>query len=111
MKTRIILFLLLSGLLATAQNIRLLWDYTNSTTLPDVFKLYHSIDLALPLTNWSYMTNTSGTNLSLVLQIPPGQHFFYLTASNFWGEGPPSNVASTPPLPTNATLRIERIIR
>ena len=87
--------------------ITLAWDYTVSDITPDmIFKIYHSTDVAA--TNWPLMTNVSPPALSVQLTILPGAHFFYATASNFWGESDPSNIAKTPGTarnPTNLTIR------
>lgn len=75
----------------------------------DVFRLYSSTNLLVPLTNWTALTNVPGTNFSCAVPVQPGQRFFYLTASNFWGESDPSAVASTPAVPAAGTnLSISR---
>jgi hypothetical protein len=73
-----------------------------------MFKLYHSTDPAVPLAQWTPLTNIAGTNLSVTLNIEPGVHCFFLTASNWWGESDPSNVASTPAPPRSGNLTIRR---
>ena len=90
--------------------VTLSWDYP-AYELSDklTFKVYSSATMVLPLESWPVLTNVSGTNLSVKLQILPGQRFFYMTASNFWGESGPSNLIGTPPLPRDMTnLTISR---
>lgn len=92
------LLILLCALTAFA--VTLQW---NSQPEADSFYIYHSIDL----TNWSVLTNTTGTNVTLPLA--PGIHFFKLTASNFWGESTFSSTVGTPSPATNPSgLAIRR---
>ena len=80
--------------------VRLAWDYpTNELSTNLVFRLYTSTNSMLEATNWTVLTNVVGTNLSVDIRIVPGERFFFLTASNFWGESFLSNIASTPALP------------
>lgn len=90
--------------------VRLAWDYEPTELSTNLtFVLRHSTSIATPLTNWLVLTNVVGTNLTIEVQITPGQHYFVLTASNFWGESDFSNVAGTPPLPRSAVnLRVAR---
>ena len=80
--------------------INLSWSYpTNEFDTNLVFRVYSSTNATDFLTNWSVLTNVVGTNLSATVTIAPGARFFFMTASNFWGESNPSEVASTPALP------------
>lgn len=90
--------------------ITLAWNYpTNELSTNLTFRLYHSTNITVPLTNWTVITNIAGTNTSVSLPVLPGAHFFALTASNFWGESDFSNVASTPPAPrSDVNLSISR---
>ena len=85
------------------------WDYPTNELSPSLtFILYSAADLSLSATNWVSLTNTVGTNLTLTISITPGLRFFYLTASNFWGESLPSQMAVTPATAkttTNLTIR------
>lgn len=92
-------------------NVVLSWSYPAESLSPDLtFRVYASTNLATPITNWACLTNIAGTNLSASVKIQPGQMFFVMTASNFWGESLTSNVAATPklPLPAGDTLTIKR---
>ncbi len=74
--------------------ITLAWDYSSNDA--DVFKLYSSTNIAIPLTNWTLAATTSGTNRFVtVSNIVARQQWFYVTASNWWGETYPSNIAGT----------------
>ena len=128
MKPLLFLPFLLLGLLAgqaapPTGSITFFWDYPSAyleTNL--VFRLYTSTNITTPLTNWTVIgsvnglaalgTNGIGTNTSklrLSVKIEPGQHYFVMKASNFWGEADFSNVVSTPALPRDdSTLRVER---
>lgn len=93
------------------RSLSLAWDYPASAQSTDlVFKLYHSSDLSVPQTNWLVLTNVAGTNLAVTLSVIPGAHFFYLTASNWWGESGPSNLVLTPPVavsPSNTVIQLK----
>jgi hypothetical protein len=94
--------------------VTLSWSYTDPTV--QSFNLYGSTNLAAPITNWTCLTNVPGwtTNgavswitTNLTIQIQPGQMFFFMTASNSFWESVPSNIISTPAMPsmpTNPTL-------
>lgn len=103
MRVRIGFVLLLVGICIAAVGIKpviLEWDYPTVDESPDlVFKLYHSPIASAPLANWVCLTNIPGTNRQVRVNVEAGKNFFYLTASNWWGESTPSNVASTPALP------------
>ena len=117
MKTLRLPFLCLSLILANSTpagtpascDVTLAWDYPASELSTNLcFKLYHSVNPAQPLAQWTPITNVAGTNLSVTIQVDVGVHFFFLTASNWWGESDPSNVASTPLPPRSGVLTIRR---
>ena len=71
------------------------------------YNLRGSPDITVPLTNWAIITNVSGTN-AVTLPWQATNFFFYVTASNYWGESSNSNIAWTPPppvLPTNTAIK------
>ena len=83
----------------------------------DFFKLYASSNVAAPINTWTLLTNIPGTvvtptnsypQTNVQVAIEPGAMFFYLTASNLWGETGPSNITNTPPLPLATNLNIHR---
>lgn len=104
MKKRILSFILFifAGTLFAGLNghIRLLWDYPPDQVTNVNFVVHYSTNLNLILTNWPVVITTYTTNVDF--DINPGAYFFYVTASNFWGEvSPPSNVVNTPAVPLN----------
>jgi hypothetical protein len=117
-------FLHPSAFAQTNAQVTLWWNYpTNFVTADMGFVLYTTTDLANAFSNWTVLTNLSVTNtvatnldatgtnfvFSLSQRIQVGQHFFVMTASNFWGLGNTSNAAFTPPVPaTNNLLKITR---
>lgn len=90
-------------------SIRLLWDWDDSIQV-DSFRLITAPTINTPLANWTTVTNVHGSNRFVDITVIPGQHFFALYASNFWGESKPlDNVTNTPPLPTNSfPLKVQR---
>lgn len=111
----ILLFLLIwiaakaAGPGATRNSVTLAWDYpTNELSTNLLFKVYSHTNITVPLTNWTVLTNVVGTNLNVAIPMNAQQRFFYVTASNYWGESFPSNVAGTPPPPRDQVgLRLE----
>jgi len=105
----LLLALPLNAGIGTNETVTLTWDYPAADLSPDLtFRIRHSTEADLPFAKWSVLTNVAGTNLSVTLNLEPGQHYFYLTATNWWGESDPSNIASTPPRPRSGALRIHR---
>lgn len=89
--------------------VTLSWDYdTNSP--PDAFKLYSSTNLSEPSTNWQHIATLSGTIRNVTISnIIAQQCWFYVTASNWWGESLPTNVAWIPQPPREVSnLRISQ---
>ena len=109
---KLILLLFSTQLLAAppSGNVTLLWDYPLAERTPDIsFKLYHSTNITIPLTNWVCITNVASTATNINVKVTPGVNFFTLTASNFWGESDFSNVAATPAMPrSNINITIKR---
>lgn len=95
------------GALTGPQWITLMWDRSPGDDGTYVYRIYqtNAVDAAKP---WILVATVTNTN-AVPLQVnPAGAWFFYCTASNFWGESDPSNVASTPPLPSGGNLTIRR---
>jgi hypothetical protein len=59
--------------------------------------MYHSLNVTNPLP-WTVITNIVGTSLICPLDVVRGEHYYYVTASNIWGESLPSNISGTPPV-------------
>ena len=77
------------------QTVTVSWDYPAEQLGTDLtFKIYHTTDLSVPVTNWTVVANVMGTNLSTKLPLVPGAHFYTVTASNAAGE---SNFATILP--------------
>lgn len=73
----------------------------------ETFNLRGSPDISVAFSNWPIITNVAGTN-AVTIPLQPQLYFFYVTASNYWGESSNSNVAYTPPpaaLPTNTVIK------
>lgn len=101
--------------------IVLAFDYpTNAMDTNLVFFIHGTAQVNSSLTNWPveatlYATNywTNGWNLpvretnftfTVNVNAAPGAHFYYATASNFWGESSDfSNVLAIPPLPVSTS--------
>jgi len=105
------LILILSVFSIQSAEIPITWLY-DPIEQPDidVWKLYHTDNLNDPI-DWQLFgvyTNNLSTNLIMV-DITPGQHFFILTASNYWGESLPSNRARSKFAPVKInTLKIDK---
>lgn len=102
--------LLLTAAVPSPQNIILAWDtYPAAELTPDLtFKLYTSTDISVPLANWTVIRTVPGTNTQVTISVIPGRQFFYLTASNFWGESDPSGVLGLPPAPRQGVLTVRK---
>lgn len=103
----------------------LAFDYpTNDLPAVYAFRIYASTNLSLPVSQWPLLTNCwltnlvitnrssdASTNVGLQISLPvqPGARWFVVTASNFWGESPFSNVTAAPALPRgDVVLRLWR---
>lgn len=102
MKTLLLLFFLLSvsAIAALKTSARLEWDYLDDASAV-TFNLYHATNVAGP---YAFLTNVATTNV--VVPISGGSHFYYVTATNEWGESDPSNIASAKVPGRGQNLRI-----
>lgn len=99
---------LIYAAIPSPQTITFLWDYpTNQLSADMVFKLYTASNPTQPLP-WVVVKTVPAPSLSTTLNVVPGQAYYYVTASNFWGESDPSNVAATPALPVSGVLSIRK---
>lgn len=88
-----LIFVMMVGVVfaAVRTTVDLSWTYSPSEVSNVTFNIYFSTNVALPTTNWTLITNISGTNVTI--QVSPGQGFYFATASNAFGESLPSNTA------------------
>lgn len=75
-------------LAAVKTSARLEWDYPVLELLDVRFNVYHASNVSGPYT---VFTNVATTNVTVA--ITEGAHFYYVTATNDWGESDPSNTA------------------
>lgn len=77
--------------------VTVMWTYPTQDIAGVTFRIYQTTNLtqALP---WNFLTSVQSTNKAHLTLIP-GNNFAYVTASNFWGESAPSNIAGTPTVP------------
>jgi hypothetical protein len=104
------LILILLCLTAKAQTnpmpLTLAWDYPTVDNTAS-FVISQTTNLSVPLTNWTQVTNIASTNCQVgtsqsftnKVLVSPGQYFWTVQVSNFWGISSNSNIANTPPLP------------
>lgn len=83
--------LLLCALPLGAATVTLMWDASPGPQEVDGYRVYQSTNIAGP---WSLVATTTATNVSL--NVTQAAYFWYVTATNFWGESDPSNLAHTP---------------
>lgn len=79
---------------ARGAEVTLEWNASPSDQEVKGYCIWHCTNIGGP---WERLTNSVGTATNVVVNIEPGIHFFFCTATNFWGESPPSNIAWTPP--------------
>ena len=83
-------------LFAAPKDAHFAWDYpTNELSADLVFKLYSTDNLSLPMSQWALKVTVTGTNTMVSVPMTNGWQFFYVTASNEWGESVPSNTVTT----------------
>lgn len=108
--------------------LKLVWDYpTNAMSANLTFNLYSHTNPAIPLSNWvrvaiypatNWHSNSvciapvTGTNFVLTItnMTTPGAQFYYVVASNLWGEfSAPSNTLGLPAVPSKSeNLKAQR---
>lgn len=112
--------------------LKLTWDYpTKAMDTNLTFNLYSHTNPVIPLSNWvrvaefpaanwfsngvciAPLTNYNGTNwhiLTITNMTTPGAQFYYVVASNFWGEfSVPSNTLGLPAVPSKSeNLKAQR---
>jgi hypothetical protein len=90
-------------------DVTLAWEPNNPPSTNLLWVLKGSPVLSGTPTNWPTLTNVSGLSTTAVVRITPGEFYFIVQSSNMWGVSPPSNVASTPPLPLPPLLSIKAV--
>jgi hypothetical protein len=90
-----LLALIASAVTAAAVTVTLQWRPSPSGDEVAGYIVYQSTNVAGPFAPVAHVTGTNA-----FLDLAPGRYFFYVTATNFWTESPPSNTISTPPAPS-----------
>lgn len=85
--------------------ITLLWDANPASDEVERYYVWQTTNVTVPFVQVTNVA-TNGVTFDRV----PGRYFFYVTASNFWGMGPQSNITNTPTVITNGInmLRLQR---
>lgn len=86
------------------------WDYPVEELGTNLTFLLHSTNnLAAPTAVWPVRLTVVGTNTSCSVPMNEGWQFFYVTASNEWGESDPSNVVTAKVwrMATNLNIRAQ----
>ncbi len=108
MKKLIPLALLLSALtLSAATVLTFVWDPNDPTEEVTGYFLYSSTNVTGPYS----VLSATGTNVSCMVTMAPARAFFFVTASNMWGESMPSDtvhVAKPVTSVTNLKLRLAK---
>jgi hypothetical protein len=100
-----LLIVSLLALLSVAAGVRLEWDANDPVEQVELYRIYMATNVSGP-----YIVSGSTTNTTITIEVPtPGRYFFYVTASNFWGESFPSSTVSTPANATGAqNLKVKK---
>jgi hypothetical protein len=92
---RRILSLFLLTVPALAADLTFFWEANDPAEEVIAYRLYSATNVTGPYTLAATTTNGLQTNLA-VTNVVQGQGFYYVTASNFWGESVPSAGVNTP---------------
>jgi hypothetical protein len=94
-------------------HVRLAWAYpANELDTNLFFNFYATTNLTVPFAQWQFLTNTTGTNISIDLNLVPDRYFIVGTASNIWGETSITSnmvVLPFPPREINSSLKIQKL--
>lgn len=88
---------------AGANSVQLSWPANDPSQQITAYNVYTSGSKTGPFTP---VGSTPGTTLTVA--VTPGISYFYVTASNFWGETDPGTIVSTPAVPSrvnNVTIK------
>ena len=89
MKT--LLALLLTALSLGAVTVTITWDPNDPAEQVTGYVVFQSTNVAGPFAPVALVPSTNA-----FLDLTPGNYFFYVVASNFWGISDPSATVSTP---------------
>lgn len=98
-----IAILILSAMWASGAGVLLEWEPSPTNQQVTAYYIYRANAVSGP---WACVASATTTNYALAMT--PCEAYFYVTASNFWGESVPSNILSTPPVTaskTNVTIK------
>lgn len=91
----IILLLVLLPCVGHAATIKFKWIANDPIDRVTEYRIYQddikAVSVIPPLT------------AATITNVTPGAHTYYVTAVNEWGESPPSNTVTTPPVPSPVT--------
>lgn len=87
MKTILAIFAL--AFTALAVDVKLAWDANDPAEEVIAYRLYQATNI----TGLWVVVQVVTTNAATVSLPAPGRYFWYVTASNFWTESGPSNIA------------------
>jgi hypothetical protein len=81
---------------STNAQVELSWDALTPAEMASgvTFYVVSHTNVAAPKLTWPVIGST--TNLSFVYDVVPGERYYLVYPSNFWGVGPFSQVAATP---------------
>jgi hypothetical protein len=79
------------AVIGLARAVTLTWDPNPPEEQVTSYQVYQATNVAGPFSRVAVVTNETWT-----APLPPGHYFWYVTASNFWTEGPASQTVSTP---------------
>lgn len=91
--TLLLLLFLSLPLMAQSATITLAWDPNDPKDQVAKYTLYRASSANGP---WAKVQDVTGTTTTLS-GLVSGIYYFYVTASNNWGESAPSNIVNTPP--------------
>lgn len=93
---------------APQTQLELGWEYPIEDRADVTFHIYGTNDLAIPVAQWPLISSVPGPATNVIVSFAQGRFFFVCTASNMWGESPPSEVLRIPSpaaVPSNLTGR------
>lgn len=90
--------------------LRFPWAYPGELDTNNTFYLFTTTNIALPLTNWTVLTNVPGNVTQVVVTVTSEKQFFTMATSNLWGVSPFTNTLATAAVSLSGfILPIERV--